>query len=75
MRKSFWGENCNDQKHRVLGIDLKNISTRFGQSKLRNKNLATRDVLHVKPIVLYLLHVQSRHPGKNFQRTVCAPNE
>ena len=34
----------------VLGIDLKNVSTKLGQSKLRNKNMATRDVLHVKPI-------------------------
>ncbi len=54
----FGGKNCKNQKHRLLGIDLKNISTTFGQSELRNKNLATRDVLHVKPIVLYLLHVQ-----------------
>ncbi len=53
-------------KHRVLGIDRKNISTKFGQSKMRNKNLATRDVLHVKPIVLYLLHVQWRHPVLKF---------
>ncbi len=43
---------------RYSGIDLKDIYTKYGQSKLRNKNLATKDVLHVKPIVLYLLHVQ-----------------
>ncbi len=55
-----------NKKHRVLGIDLKNISTKFDQSKLRNKNLATINVLHVKTIVLYLFHVQWRHPVLKF---------
>ncbi len=63
----LWRENCKNQKHRVLGIDLKDISTKFDQSKLGNKNLATRDVLHVKPIVLCLLHVQWRHPMLKFR--------
>ena len=41
----FWRENCKNPKHRVLCIDLKDISTKFGQSKLRNKNSATRKLM------------------------------
>ncbi len=53
-------------KNKDLGIYLRNTSTKFGQSNLRNKNLAKRDVLHVIPLMLYLLHVQWCHTVLKF---------
>ena len=44
----FMAENCKNKKHRVLDNDVKYFFEKFGRSKLKNKNLATRNILHVK---------------------------
>ena len=53
-------KNCKNQKHRVFDNKLIKFFAKFKRSKLKNKNLASRNILHVKDIV------QWRHPVLKF---------